>query len=78
MPSIDVAMVRSLRGGVTGILARSLEQAFVKRSIIDDAQSNISDVKTAFSSWDNCMAAVYCKYVCTFFFFFFFVFFSRR
>lgn len=72
MPSIDVAMVRSLRGGVTGILARSLEQAFVRRSIISDAESNITDVKTAFSSWDNCMAAVYCKYVHLLFPFLFF------
>lgn len=62
MPSIDVAMARSVRGGVGGIIARSLQSAFEKRSLISSAESNITSVKDAFSSWDNCMAAVYCKY----------------
>lgn len=62
MPSIDVAMTTSLRGGVSGILARSLQHAFQQRSIITDAQDQIVDIKTAFSSWDNCMQVVYCKY----------------
>ncbi|KAJ4396843.1 hypothetical protein N0V93_001065 [Gnomoniopsis smithogilvyi] len=61
MPSIDVAMARSVRGGVGGILARSLQAAFEKRSLITSAESNITSVKEAFSSWDNCMAAVYCN-----------------
>lgn len=61
MPSIDIAMARSLRGGVTGILARSLQKAFAERSIITDAGNSISDVKTALSSWDNCMSVVWCK-----------------
>lgn len=55
-------MTRSLRGGVSGILSRSFQHAFQERNIISDAQENISDVKEAFSSWDNCMQAVYCKY----------------
>lgn len=62
MPSIDVAMTRSLRGGFSGIVARSFQHAFQERNIITDAQDQISDVKTAFSSWDNCMQVVYCKY----------------
>lgn len=27
-----------------------------------DTQNKITDVKTAFSSWDNCMKASFCKY----------------
>jgi hypothetical protein len=28
-----------------------------------DITSEVSGVKNSFSSWDNCMAATYCKYV---------------
>lgn len=72
MPSIDVAMARSVRGGVGGILARSLQAVFEetrtveveseKRNVVSTATTGISSVKDSFSSWNNCMAAVYCKY----------------
>lgn len=52
-------MARSVRGGVGGIIARSLQAAFVEER---DVVSSISSVKESFSSWDNCMEAVYCKY----------------
>lgn len=67
MPAVDVAMVRSLRGGlwetVKDSIARSLANEVIRRDIVADADNKISDVKKAFSSWDGCMAAVYCKYV---------------
>lgn len=66
MPSVNVAMERSLRRGVVDglmdLLSASLRPALKRRDAITDAQGQISDVKTAFSSWDNCMQAVYCKY----------------
>ena len=65
MPSVDVAMVRSLQGGtwerLTGALARSVVADLAKRDIITDAQGKVSDVQTAFSSWSNCMAVSWCK-----------------
>lgn len=57
-----MAMARSVAPGVGEIIGRSLKQAFLKRSLVSEAEGNISDVKTAFSSWSNCMEAVYCKY----------------
>jgi hypothetical protein len=50
MPRVDAAMAASLveRGGW-----------LVRRSV----SSEVSSVKESFSSWDNCMAASYCKYV---------------
>lgn len=67
MPAVDVAMVRSLRGGlwetVKDTIARSLATEVVRRDIVADADNKISDVKQAFSSWGACMAHVYCKYV---------------
>lgn len=61
MPSIDVAMARSVRGGVLDIVARSLQAGLEQRGVISEAQGQISDIKLAFSSWDNCMQATYCK-----------------
>lgn len=61
MPSIDVAMVRSVRGGVVDILARSVQAGLAPRGVISEAQGQLSDIKLAFSSWDNCMQATYCK-----------------
>ncbi|KAI3401565.1 hypothetical protein diail_10166, partial [Diaporthe ilicicola] len=61
MPSIDVAMARSVRGGVLEIVVRSLQAGIERRGVVSDAQGQISDIKLAFSSWDNCMQATYCK-----------------
>ncbi|KAM0450252.1 hypothetical protein ACHAPV_003919 [Trichoderma viride] len=65
MPAVDVAMVRSLRGGlwetVKDSIARSLANEVIRRDIVADADNKISDVKAAFSSWDGCMAHVYCN-----------------
>lgn len=67
MPSIDVAMVRSLHGGVLGTLrdglVRGVAASLTQRDAIGDAEDKVTDVKTAFSSWDNCMKADFCKYV---------------
>ncbi len=66
MPSVDVAMARSLRPttweAITDVLARNLVAQAHKRDIVGDASQKVGDVKTAFSSWDNCMQAAYCKY----------------
>lgn len=65
MPTIDVAMARSLRGGVWGSirdsLARSVAANLARRDIVDSAKGKVSDVQKAFSSWDNCMDVVWCK-----------------
>lgn len=61
MPSVNVAMERSLRGGFLDLLAASVRPALGRR----DLQEQITDVRTAFSSWDNCMQANFCKYVST-------------
>lgn len=57
MPSIDVAMARSLGGRAMGLVAASLRPVLDRRGITDSA----NDIKNSFSSWDNCMAATYCK-----------------
>lgn len=62
MPSIDVAMARSVRGGVVDILARSVQAGLAPRGAIAEAQGQLSDIKLAFSSWNNCMQATYCKW----------------
>jgi hypothetical protein len=59
MPAVDVAMQRSLRRGFLDLFVASLRPALERRDIV----GQISDVKTAFSSWDNCMQVAYCKYV---------------
>jgi hypothetical protein len=61
MPSIDIAMERSLRRSAVDLLIASLRPALESREVITDAQHKITDVKTAFSSWDNCMKASFCK-----------------
>ncbi|KAK4193366.1 hypothetical protein QBC35DRAFT_103812 [Podospora australis] len=62
MPSINVAMERSLeRGfkeGLADLLARSLEPVLARRNL----EGQISDVRTTFASWDNCMSVTYCKW----------------
>ncbi|QYS98143.1 hypothetical protein H0G86_005338 [Trichoderma simmonsii] len=66
MPSVDVAMARSLRGGlwetVVDTVARSLAAQVIKRDLISDSENKASEIKQAFSSWDGCMAHVYCKW----------------
>ncbi|KAF5514955.1 hypothetical protein CGCF413_v000872 [Colletotrichum fructicola] len=65
MPSIDVAMARSLRGGVWGSVMSSMAAAIEKRQImstVENVGNQVNDVKTAFSSWDNCMSVNYCKW----------------
>lgn len=67
MPSIDVAMARSLRGGfwdtVRNSVARSVAADLARRDIINDAKGKVNDIATALSSWDNCMSVAWCKYV---------------
>ncbi|TLD13243.1 uncharacterized protein PgNI_03922 [Pyricularia grisea] len=58
MPSIDVAMARSLGEGTMGLVVASLRPVLESRGITDSA----NDIKNSFSSWDNCMAATYCKW----------------
>lgn len=58
MPAVNVAMERSLGQGFVELMVASLRPAFERRNTIP---GQINDVKTAFSSWDNCMKASYCK-----------------
>ncbi|RFU76112.1 fibroin-3 related [Trichoderma arundinaceum] len=66
MPSVDVAMVRSLRGGlwetIKDSIGRSIAAEVVRRDIVKSTDDKISEIKQAFSSWDSCMAHVYCKW----------------
>ena len=66
MPSVDVAMLNSLRPSawetVKTILARGISTGLIRRDMLTDAQGHVTDVKTAFSSWDNCMQASFCKW----------------
>lgn len=50
-------MARSLRGGVWGSITGGVASNFARRDLLNQAM----DVKTAFSSWDNCMQVNYCK-----------------
>lgn len=67
MSSVDAAMARSLQDGpwdrLRESVARSITAHLASRNIINDAQDKVTDIKTALSSWDNCMAANFCKYV---------------
>ncbi|KAG6092161.1 hypothetical protein E4U30_005770 [Claviceps sp. LM220 group G6] len=66
MGAIDIAMARSLRPPawelVRNALARRVAQGLSQRSVVNDAQNKVTDVKTAFSSWNNCMKATFCKW----------------
>ncbi|KAI0136492.1 hypothetical protein BJ170DRAFT_14097 [Xylariales sp. AK1849] len=68
MPHIGAVMGRtleepqSLRDGLKDLLVRSVIAGMSKRSPITDIQGDITDAKTAFSSWDNCMKATFCKW----------------
>lgn len=59
MPSIDDAMKASLRRGVADVVVDAVKSAaaVVKRH----SSRDVSSVENSFSSWDNCMAADYCK-----------------
>lgn len=65
MPSVDVVMARSLGPGALQqfqtLLSRSTAPHMARRDILVDAADRVFDVKTAFSSWDNCMRAAFCK-----------------
>jgi hypothetical protein len=61
MPSVNAAMERSLREGAVDLLAASLRPLLDRRA--GSITNSATDVKTAFSSWDNCMNFTYCKYV---------------
>lgn len=68
MPHIGVVMERSLQDGtwkdaLVNLLARSAIAALDKRQSPGDIKNDISDAATAFSSWDNCFQAAFCKYV---------------
>lgn len=54
---VDVAMARSL---APGALRPGL--ALARRDLLVDAADRVYNVKTAFSSWDNCMQTSFCKY----------------
>ncbi|KAI0022591.1 hypothetical protein F4780DRAFT_185096 [Xylariomycetidae sp. FL0641] len=67
MPHIAVAMERSLQNrslkdAFVQLVARSTFAALTKRATVDDIKGDISDVRLAFSSWDNCMQADFCKW----------------
>ncbi|KAK5657063.1 hypothetical protein OQA88_3590 [Cercophora sp. LCS_1] len=58
MAGIDTAMRRSLREGFAELMVRSLEPVLKRQ----DLQGQVDNVRNAFSSWDNCMEATYCKW----------------
>lgn len=59
-------MARSLRGGMWESIAESLDLSSLAARDVSDIKGEVSDAKTAFSSWDNCMNATICKYVAPF------------
>ncbi|KAL5614573.1 hypothetical protein BROUX41_004676 [Berkeleyomyces rouxiae] len=72
MPTIDLAMARSLRGTTWEIISEGIIRALNRRDIadtvdnvsntVDDVSNSVNDVKTALSSWDNCMSVNWCKW----------------
>ncbi|OTB08792.1 hypothetical protein M426DRAFT_7512 [Hypoxylon sp. CI-4A] len=67
MPHIGALMERSLqersfRDAFADLLARSAIAALGKRQSVSSISDDIHDAKTAFSSWDNCMQASFCKW----------------
>jgi hypothetical protein len=68
MPHIGIAMERSFqhsswKDAAAKLVARSAVAALDKRQSASDISGQINDAATAFSSWDNCMHANFCKYV---------------
>ncbi|KAH7188681.1 uncharacterized protein B0J16DRAFT_99319 [Fusarium flagelliforme] len=73
MPSIDEAMARSLRGSAWEIVkdkfVRTITSDLIRRDMIADAAQTTDEISaksdtfaSAFSSWDNCMNIVWCKW----------------
>ncbi|KAI1345201.1 hypothetical protein F5Y15DRAFT_20452 [Xylariaceae sp. FL0016] len=67
MPHIGAVMERSLqerslRDAFIQLLSRSAVAAISKRQSISSVTGDLEDAKTAFSSWDNCMQASFCKW----------------
>ena len=67
MPHVGVLMERSLqeqslKDAFVNLLARSVVAAVDKRQSVSSIQGSVEDAATAFSSWDNCMQAAFCKY----------------
>ncbi|KAI1128877.1 hypothetical protein F5Y10DRAFT_164157 [Nemania abortiva] len=67
MPHIGAMMERSLqdrswRDAFVSLLSRSAVAALGKRQSTSSITSDIHDAATAFSSWDNCFQAAYCKW----------------
>ncbi|KAJ1331195.1 DnaJ subfamily C member 5 [Microdochium nivale] len=67
MPHIGAAMEQSLQDSLVdrfrGLVTRSIVAALGERQSLSNSVSNgVTDVKTALSSWDNCMAVTYCKW----------------
>ncbi len=53
-----------MKEGFVDLLIASLRPALEKRDgTITGLVNDANNVKTAFSSWDNCMQATICKYV---------------
>ncbi len=61
MPSIDVAMQGSLRRSALDLLVAAVRPAVEQRDVITSVQGQITDAKTAWSSWDNCIQSNICK-----------------
>ncbi|ORY65948.1 uncharacterized protein BCR38DRAFT_456621 [Pseudomassariella vexata] len=53
---------RSLAQAFQDLVVRSVSAGIGKRQSISSIEGQITDVKTAFSSWDNCMQASFCKW----------------
>ncbi|KAJ2988933.1 hypothetical protein NUW58_g3719 [Xylaria curta] len=53
---------RSLGDAFVNLLSRSIAAALDKRQSIDSISNSVSDAATAFSSWDNCFQAAFCKW----------------
>ncbi|KAH8675613.1 hypothetical protein BX600DRAFT_178378 [Xylariales sp. PMI_506] len=68
MAHVGTAMERSLGepqslgSALRDLVVRSIIAGISKRDAITSVEGKITDVKTAFSSWDNCMEASFCKW----------------
>ncbi|KAK5990453.1 hypothetical protein PT974_08721 [Cladobotryum mycophilum] len=66
MPAIDIAMARSVNGGVWGTmktsLVNSLAAEVIRRDMVTDAKDKASEIKHTFTNWNLCMTKAYCKW----------------